>query len=98
MKQQKKEEEAKILAQMDEAMREKETQNPENAPKRVGLVKDKTPATVHCHKCGTLMEEGKCPNCGHTIYTPMDEKTQKTIRWIFGGICLVVLLVIVLMK
>ena len=98
MKQQRKEEETKILAQMDEAMREKETSNTENEPKRVGLIKDKTPSKIHCHKCGTWMEDGKCPNCGHTIYTPMDEKTQKTIRWIFGGVCLAVLLVLVLLK
>ena len=98
MNKERKEEETKILAQMEEAMRENEGETTESAPKRSGLIQDKTPSSIHCRKCGTLMQDGKCPQCGHTVYTPMDEKTQKTVRWILGGVCLAVLLIVLLLK
>ena len=97
MKKQKKEEEAKILAQMEEAMREDEQSDAENKPKRVGIFKDKTPETWHCHKCGVLMENGKCPQCGHTVYVPMDDKKKKTVRWIVGGVCIAALVIVFLL-
>ena len=90
-----KEEEKEILAQMDEAMKENKAK--EGQVKRVGPFQDKTPNQIHCHKCNTLMENGKCPTCGHTIYMPMDEKKQKTIRWILGGICAVAFIVVVIL-
>ena len=85
-----KEEEKEILAQMDEAMKEEKT-------KKVGIFQDKTPNQIHCRKCNTLMENGKCPTCGHTVYVPMDEKKQQTIRWVLGGICFAVFIVVVIL-
>lgn len=92
MRKERREEERKILAQMDEAM--KETQSSEPQEKRIGPFKDKTPDTIHCRKCSTLMENGKCPNCGHTIYVPMNGKKQKIIRWIVGGVCVLAFVIV----
>ena len=44
---------------------------------------------LHCPRCKTLMENGKCPTCGHYIYVPMDKEKRNKIRWIVGGICMV---------
>lgn len=86
---QKKEEEKRILAQMDEAMGETSETTKEEKPKRAGLFTDKTPEQIHCKRCKTLMENGVCPTCGFRMYVPMDKKKQKMIRWIVGGVCLV---------
>ena len=94
MKKNRREEEAKILAQMDEAMKENQPQNEEPPQKRIGLFRDNTPENIHCHKCATLMENGKCPNCGHTMYVPMDDQKKKIIRWIVGGVCLAAALIV----
>ena len=40
----------------------------------------KTPEQIHCRKCKALMENGKCPNCGHTVYMPMDKDKQSKIK------------------
>ena len=94
MKKNKREMEEEILAQMDEAMQEEACETSNGKPKRVGFFKDKTPDEMHCHKCGTLMEHGKCPACGHTVYVPMDERKKNTIRWIVGGVCLAAFIIV----
>ncbi len=94
MKKERREEERKILAQMDEAMKENQKTDAEKPQKYVGPFRDKTPETIHCRKCSALMENGKCPNCGHTVYVPMDGKKQKIIRWVVGGVCLLAFLVV----
>ena len=96
MGKQSKEEEAKIIAEMEEAMKENEKVKEEQTEKRVGPFRDKTPENIHCRKCGTMMENGKCPRCGYTMYVPMDGNKQKNIRLIIGGVCLLVFLVIYL--
>ncbi len=96
MKPNKREEEQKILAEMEKAMQENgQADSRAQLPqKRIGPFKDKTPESIHCRKCGTLMEKGKCPTCGHTIYVPMDEGKKKLVRWIVGGVCLVVFAIV----
>ena len=95
-----KEEEKKILAEMDEAMKtqaaEDSSEKKEN--KLLGMLQDKTPEKIHCRKCKTLLENGVCPTCGFRMYMGMDEKLQKKIRWILGGICLVVFVIILIVS
>ena len=96
MRKQKREEEKKILQELDEAMAEsaaKEQENADEAEKK-GLFKDKTPTTLHCKRCKTVMEKGTCPVCGFRMYVPMDENKKKTIRWIVGGVCVIGFLLI----
>lgn len=38
------------------------------------------PEQMHCQKCRTLMENGKCPACGHTVYIPMSKSKQDKIK------------------
>ena len=73
------EEEQKILAQMDEAMREKgqKTQTEEEAS-----AKASQPQTMHCYRCKSLMEDGVCPICGFKLYVPMSEEKRKKIKTI----------------
>ena len=93
MKSKKKLEEEKIIAEMEEAMKEKE----EKATASEKTVEEQT-QQYHCRKCKTLMENGVCPTCGFRIYMGMDKDKQKKIRLITGIVCLAVLLVILLIK
>lgn len=91
-RQQKREEERKILAEMDEAMKERAknaetgTENPDKPP-------ENTPV-IHCKRCKTAMEKGVCPTCGFRIYVPMDDKIRKKIRWIVTGACLIAFVIV----
>ena len=93
MKNKKKLEEEKIIAEMEEAMKEKEEQTTASEE----TAQEQTPQ-YHCRKCKTLMENGVCPTCGFRIYMGMDKDKQKKIRLITGIVCLAVLLVILLIK
>ena len=92
MKKSRREEEARILAEMEEALQA----NRQTEEQPLDSTEAKTLETLHCHKCGTVMENGKCPKCGHTVYVPMDAGMQKKIRWILTGVCLLILVVILI--
>ena len=104
-REERKAEEQRILAEMDEAMKVQadegnaaEEASSGSEKKRWGLFEDKTPEKIHCRKCKTLMEDGVCPNCGFRIYKPMDERKLRTVRWILGGICIVGLIVLLIIQ
>ena len=99
MKNQKKLEEEKILAEMDEAMKEQAKEEKETKKSKLSeIFQDKTPNQLHCRKCQTMMQDGVCPTCGFRMYVGMDKEKQKKIRFIAGGVCLLILLVILLLK
>ena len=56
------------------------------------------PTRKICPRCKSAMENGKCSTCNYKEYVPMDEKTQRKIRWILGGICIVALIVIIVVN
>lgn len=91
-RQRKREEERKILAEMDEAMKagvktdERTTDNAENTSENSPV--------IHCKRCKTVMEKGVCPTCGFRIYVPMDEQKRKKIRWIVTGVCLIAFVIV----
>jgi hypothetical protein len=85
------EEEARILADFQEALKENsgEAQKEESKEEKKASFDGVQPQTIHCRKCKTLMENGVCPNCGYKMYVPMDSEKQKKIRWIATGVCVV---------
>lgn len=107
MSKKRREQEAKILKQMDDAMQEQSqergtesatTPQAERTPakkgKIFGMIEDKTPDEIHCSKCGTLMEKGVCPTCGHRIYVPMSEEKKGKIRFIVTCVAMAIFVVI----
>ena len=107
-REEKREEERRIIAEMDEALQEKaESENVQNAsqasresgesaPKASPTPKtDKNKNRYHCPRCRTLLEEdGKCPTCGYKMYIPMDEKKRNKIRLIVAAVCIAVFIVL----
>lgn len=82
------EEEARILAEMDEAMKEQEEAKKAEAAQNGEPPQEEK--KLHCPKCGNyLQKDGRCPACGHRIYVPMSEDTQKTAQWIIGVACII---------
>ena len=95
----KKEAEKRIIAELEEAMEEKnkETQAEEVLADSKTASVEQGSLSIHCRKCRTLMENGVCPKCGHTVYVPMDKKKRERIRWIVGGTCILVFLILLLL-
>ena len=103
-------EERRILAEMDEAMQEQAAQKPEIKEEKTSTKKEKPirkredgimPSTLHCKHCKTLMENGVCPACGFKVYMPMDEEKRKKIKMaltVVGFAVFIVIFVIIQFK
>ena len=94
-------EERRILAEMDEAMQEQSVQKQETGEETAGKdVKtkkkqdDSMPSTLHCKRCKTVMENGVCPACGFKVYVPMDEEKRKKIKLALTVVGFVVFIII----
>ena len=101
MSKQKKEEEKRILEEMDAAMQElakKKAEESGVAPQeqQENAVCEE-PTGLHCRRCKTMMENGVCPNCGLRMYVPMDPKKMRKIRLIAGCVFFAVFIVLVLL-
>lgn len=91
-----KEEERRIIAEMEEAMQETSQQKDDGQPtitkaekqKWGSVYEDITPQQIHCKRCKTLMENGVCPTCGFRIYVPMSKEKRDKIRLIVAGVCM----------
>ena len=90
MSKQTREEEQKILAQMEEAMRE-EGQKAQTEEKSVT---DSPSQATHCYRCKTLMEDGVCPTCGFKLYVPISEEKREKIKKITTVIGFAVFIVV----
>ena len=89
------------MEEMNEEKREEREESvpPQSGTKRpkiFGVLEDKTPETMHCRNCNSLMENGVCPTCGFKAYVPMDPEKQKNIRLISGVVCVVVFIIVLL--
>ena len=86
-RQQKKEEEQRIIAEMEEALSETRGENAEKSKKSVYATE---PKQIHCRRCKTLMENGVCPTCGYKIYMPMNDTKRNKIRLITAIVFIVI--------
>ena len=102
-RQDRKEEELRIVAEMEAAMKEydkaKNAQSdaPDNEPSDSNArdsYDETMPQQIHCRHCRTLMENGVCPNCGYRIYVPMAKEKRDKIRLILAGICMGIFVVL----
>ncbi|MBQ8685957.1 MAG: hypothetical protein IJ514_07285 [Clostridia bacterium] len=95
MSKRKREEDARILAEMEAAMRERagEAEAPvESAPERG--YGENVPEKLHCKRCKSVLQDGVCPVCGYRVYMPMDEQKRKRIRLIVASVCIVGFLIL----
>ena len=94
MKKTKKELEQEMIAQMEEALQEQKAAQAQAQAETEGEEPKQETPQFHCRKCKTLMKDGKCPACGYSDYVPMDAKTQKRVRLILTGICVVAFIIL----
>ena len=99
-RQSRKEEEKRIIAEMDEAIREvcgnvQSEPVEKEALDSVGTRPTSTSQKLYCRRCkGELRADGVCPVCGYRVYMPMDENKRRKIRWIVAGVCVVGFLIL----
>ncbi len=101
---QKREEERRMLADFDAAVAaekegkaergEAEKSSAEAKRSRESFYSSTQPTSLHCRRCKTLMEEGKCPVCGYKTYMPMTEEKRKRVKGILTAVFLGVFLVL----
>ncbi len=84
--------EARIIAEMDEAMGKTTPVVSEKTENQGGKYAPKE-EIIHCKRCKAVMEKGVCPVCGFRIYVPMDEAKRKKIRIVVGSVCVAVFVV-----
>ncbi len=89
-----KEEEARILRELDEAVAQERGETPQ---KEGGGSSTKQEEVFHCKRCKTKMEGGVCPTCGYTMYQPMSEEKRKKIRRVVAVACVGVFVLLFLL-
>lgn len=72
MSKKKREEERRILAELDAAVKKERAGREEQSQSKE--------EKFHCSRCKTEMKNGVCPVCGHTMYVGMSEEERKKIR------------------
>ena len=100
---QKREEERRIIEEMERAMAESrgetltetpapETPTPETAQETPPDTQSQgIKRKLYCRRCKSEMnEKGVCPVCGYRVYVEMDESKRKKIRIITASVCLVI--------
>ena len=100
-RQEKKEEEKRLVAEFEEALAQERAKNSEGEEKEenketqaerkggASFYSSIEPETIHCRRCKTLMENGVCPNCGHTVYVPMSKKKRDRARLIVAAVLMI---------
>ena len=98
----KREEEARIIAEMDAAMQELNAENtaeeppqsPQKKQKRAPIEDEHMPERLHCKRCKTLMENGVCPTCGFTVYIPMKKERRNRVKVVVTAVLMAVFVVL----
>ncbi len=104
----KREEERRIIAELEEALAQEKAANGEEEVSDLGrearceeqrrtkesFYSSTQPKNLHCRRCKTEMQEGKCPVCGYTVYTGMAEAKRKKIRGVLTVVCVAIFLLL----
>lgn len=94
----KREEEARIIAEMDAAMQELNTESSaeesSKKQKRAPIQDEHMPERLHCKRCKTLMENGVCPTCGFTVYIPMKKEQRNRVKVVVTAVLMAVFVVL----
>lgn len=96
-KAEKREEEARIIAEMDEALQQAKAEKEEGEKpkvKRKPIEDEDMPKKLHCKRCKTLMENGVCPTCGFTVYIPMDKEKRNKIKLVLTAVAMAIFVVV----
>ncbi len=101
----KKAEEARIVAEMESAMRgedkplaanpDQTTENTENIENDGGTYAP-TGQKLYCKRCKSVMQEGVCPVCGYRTYMPMAADKVKHVRIIVAAVSIAVFFILFL--
>lgn len=96
-KAEKREEEARIIAEMDEALqqvkaKQEEAETP--AKKQKHIEDEDMPNKLHCKRCKTLMQDGVCPTCGFTVYIPMEKEKRNKIKLVVTAVAMAIFVVV----
>ena len=100
-KAEKRAEEEKIIAEMEEAMRELNASKTEESlsTEEIPLgAEEENSNVLHCPKCGKVTDKGVCHSCGFRTYQPMDERTVKRVRLIVGGVLILAFIIFMIVK
>ncbi len=99
-----KEEERRILAELDEAVAlereqaaEKREEQTAKEERRGDFYASADPEKVHCRRCKTLMENGVCPTCGYKMYVPMTDAQRRKTRGVVAAVCIGVFVLLFLL-
>lgn len=98
-KAEKREEEARIIAEMDEALQQakaenEKTETPAKKQKRKPIEDEDMPSKLHCKRCKTLMENGVCPTCGFTVYIPMEKEKRNKIKLVVTAVAMAIFVIV----
>ena len=105
-RQEKREEEARIIAEMDEALQQVngdkvvaggekvDNKTAEKKAKKKPIEDEDMPSRLHCKRCKTLMENGVCPTCGFTVYIPMEKEKRNKIKVVVTAVAMAIFLLV----
>lgn len=91
-RQQKKWEEERMIAEMDDAMQEQKAE--EQAQKQERERQRANQTVSYCRRCKAETTGGVCKNCGYKEYIPMSEEQRKKIKNVLTVVLLGVFLVL----
>ena len=101
-REQKRAEEKRIIAEMEEALQGKaslvEESAESNKTKQTNFYGEDLPEVLHCKRCKTKMEKGVCPVCGFKVYVPLRKEKRDKIRAVIATVSMVIFIILFLLS
>ena len=100
-REQKREEEKRIIAEMEEALKSNTSvadgSAESNPTKQTNFYGEDIPEVLHCKRCKTKLEKGVCPVCGFKVYVPIRKEKRDKIRTVVAFVSMVVFVLLFLL-